>query len=111
MPDSTVRGRFVWHELMTTDTKSAANFFTKVIGWKTQPWDQDPSYSMFVTGKQPMAGLLPLPEDAKAMGAPPNWLTYIGTSNVDEAAKQVASLGGHVVKAPSDIPTIGRFAI
>ena len=109
MSDSTVRGRFVWHELMTTDTKSAGRFFTKVIGWKTQAWPQDASYTMFMAGGQSMGGLLPLPAEAAAMGVPPSWLTYIGTANVDETAQQVVSLGGKILRPPSDIKTIGRF--
>jgi predicted enzyme related to lactoylglutathione lyase len=111
MADPTVRGRFVWHELMTTDTKSAAGFFTKVIGWKTQGWDQDPSYTMFTSGGRPTAGLMTLPADAKAMGAPPNWLTYVGTPDVDATAQQAKSLGGTVLREPSDIPKIGRWAL
>ena len=31
-----VRGRFVWHELMTTDPQAAIGFYTKVIGWGTE---------------------------------------------------------------------------
>jgi predicted enzyme related to lactoylglutathione lyase len=111
MSDSTVRGRFVWHELLTTDTKSAGAFFSKVIGWKAQPWGEDASYTLFVSGDRQMAGLMTLPEDARKMGAPPNWLTYIGAPNVDETARQATSLGATVVKAPEDIPTIGRFAV
>jgi len=111
MADSTARGRFVWHELMTTDTKSAANFFTKVIGWKTQAWEQDPKYTMFIGSGRPMAGLMMLPADAKAMGAPPSWLTYISTPDVDETAQQAKTLGGKVLKTPADIPTIGRWAL
>ena len=111
MPDAIIRGRFVWHELMTTDTKSAAGFFAKVVGWKAQPWAQDPSYTMFVVKGRPMAGLMVLPEDARKMGAPPSWITYIGTPNVDETAQQAVALGGKILKEPADIPTIGRFAI
>jgi uncharacterized protein len=111
MADATVRGRFLWHELMTTDTKSAARFFSKVAGWKTQAWKQDPGYTMFVASARPMAGLMLLPEDAKAMGAPPSWITYIGTPDVDETARLAASLGGKILRPASDIPTIGRFAV
>ena len=32
-----IRGRFLWHELMTTDTKSAGTFYSKIIGWKLKP--------------------------------------------------------------------------
>jgi predicted enzyme related to lactoylglutathione lyase len=109
MSDPSVRGHFVWHELMTSDTQSAGDFFAKVIGWKTKAHDK--SYTMFVGKSGPLAGLMTLPEDAKAMGTPPSWMTYIGTPDVDETARQAASLGGKVLRQPADIPKIGRFAI
>ncbi len=110
MADASVRGRFVWHELMTTDTKSAGNFFTKIVGWKTQASPQDPNYTVFVTTR-PMAGLMVVPREAAAMGAGPSWMTYIGSPNVDETARQATSLGGKTLRAPEDIPTVGRFAV
>lgn len=97
----------MWHELMTTDTQSAADFYTKVAGWKTQAWDQNPSYTMFTAEGRPMAGLMALPEPSTPM----IWLAYIGTPNVDETARQAERLGGRVLKKPAEIPTIGRFAI
>jgi predicted enzyme related to lactoylglutathione lyase len=106
-----MRCRFVWHELMTTDTRSAGSFFSKVVGWKTEAWPNNPSYTLFKAGGQIMAGLMALPEDALAMHVPPNWLSYVGVSNVDDSARKAESLGGKVVKAPSDIPTVGRFAV
>ena len=111
MAQAVVRSRFVWHELMTTDTKSAAAFFSKLIGWKTQVAPQDKSYTLFLDGSRQAAGLMALPEDAKAMGAPPSWLSYIGTPDVDKTARQAASLGGKVLRPPTDIPTVGRFAV
>jgi len=111
MPDDKTRGRFVWHELMTTDTNAAVGFFTKLIGWKKQTWEQDPSYTLLVGSGRPMAGVMPLTAEAKAAGASPNWLTYIYTPNIDETARQASSLGAKIVKAPMDIPTIGRFAV
>ena len=111
MTDAAILGRFVWHELMTTDTKSTAGFFAKVAGWKTQPWPQDPTYAMFVAGRRPVAGLMVLPEEAKAMGAPPNWLTYMGTPSVDDTTRLAVTLGGKILKAAADIPAAGRFAV
>jgi len=29
-------GRFVWYELLTTDTEAAIAFYSHVIGWKTE---------------------------------------------------------------------------
>jgi hypothetical protein len=45
------------------------------------------------------------------MGAPPNWLTYIGTPDVDATAQQAKSLGAKVLREPSDIPKVGRWAL
>jgi hypothetical protein len=109
--DPSIRGRFLWHELLTTDTRSAAAFFTTLVGWKTKAWSRDPAYTMFLLGRTPVAGLMDLPEDARAMGSPPNWCTYIGTPDVDGAARLAVSLGGRILRQPDDIPTYGRFAI
>src|SRR5262245_32507143 len=102
------RSRFVWHELMTKDPTAAAPFYTKVVGWKTQSWPNNPHYTLFTSGGQMKAGLMAIPE-----GAPmsPNWLSYVGVPSVDDTARRAESLGGKVVKAPEDIPTVGRFAV
>ncbi|MGE0703818.1 MAG: VOC family protein, partial [Vicinamibacterales bacterium] len=106
-----LHGRFVWHELMTTDIKGAASFFTKIIGWKTEPWANDPTYTLFTNGGQAAAGLMLLPEDAKAMGVPPNWCTHIGTPNVQQTVKRAESLGTRVHRPPTELPSVGTFAV
>ncbi len=110
MSDST-NGRFVWHELLTTDTAAAAKFFGKAIGWKAKPWGDDGSYTILMNGKRQVGGLMLLPEDARKMGAVPHWMPYVGTGNVDDTVRHALSLGGRVVKAAADIPNAGRFAI
>ncbi len=111
MPSAKILGRFCWHELMTTDTQAATAFYTKVIGWKPQKWQEDPSYLMLAGEAGPMAGLMALPEDAKAMGAPPCWMVYIATPDVNVTASQAAALGGRILRPPTDIPKVGRFAV
>jgi len=106
-----IRGRFLWHELMTTDTRAAADFYTKLVGWTLQSWDQNPTYQMFLAGGVPMAGMTTLPEDAKLEGAPPGWLGYIGSPDADAAARLAVKLGGRVLKDAIEIPSVGRFVI
>jgi predicted enzyme related to lactoylglutathione lyase len=96
---------------MTSNPKAASAFYKKVVGWKTEGWPADPSYNMFVAPSGPVAGYMLLPEEAKAMGAPPNWLTYIGVPDVDETASHAEELGGEILKQPEDIPDVGRFAV
>ena len=44
-------------------------------------------------------------------GAPPNWLSYFTTADVDASVKKAGELGGKTLAPPMDIPNIGRFAI
>ena len=104
-------GSFVWGELLTTDTAAAGAFYSKVVGWKTAPSNPDGSYITFNTKSGPAAGMMSLPDEAKKMGAPPHWLMYVGTPNVDETATRIAQLRGRVLKQPADIPGTGRFAV
>ena len=104
-------GSFPWCELMTTDTAAAGAFYSKVVGWKTTPFSPDGSYLTFNTKSGPAGGLLALPDDAKRMGTPPNWMIYVGTPNVDDTAQRVAQLRGRVLKQPADIPGTGRYAV
>jgi len=110
MSNAEIRGRFVWHELMTTDPQGAGAFYSKVLPWKTQPSGM-PDYTLWVAGKTQTGGLMPQPEDARRAGAPPSWLIYIGTPDVDATAAEAQRLGGKVLKSPADIPGIGRFAV
>ena len=106
-----VLGSFLWCELLTTDTGAAAAFYSNIVGWTVVPFSPDGSYFTFNTNSRPVAGMMALPDDAKKMGAPPNWLMYVGTPNVDATATKIAQLRGRVLKQPADIPGTGRFAV
>jgi predicted enzyme related to lactoylglutathione lyase len=110
MSDS--QGRFVWYELMTTDTGAAKAFYGAVVGWGTRDANMpDMSYTMFTAGEVPVGGLMDLPEDARKMGAPPSWIGYVAVDDVDATADRAKHLGGIVHVPPTDIPDVGRFAI
>ena len=110
-PVPSLRGRFVWHELMTSDTAAAIAFYTKVVGWKIEAWAEMPDYKMWVGARGPVGGLMTIPEEAKLMGAPPSWLAYIGTPSADATAEQAVRLGGKILKPAMDIPSVGRFVV
>ena len=111
MSDPNRLGRFVWHELLTNDVAAALAFYTKVVGWKTQDFEGNPSYKLLVGSRGPSAGVMEMPEEARSMGARPNWTTYIGTPDVDATSNRVEELGGRILRAPADIPSVGRFSI
>ena len=105
MADKTVRGRFVWHELITPDTTGAHSFYSKALGWKTQSWEHDPSYSMFAAASGPLAGSVAQPSGT------PHWLSYIATADIDATVQQATSLGGRVIKEITGLPTGGKYAL
>jgi predicted enzyme related to lactoylglutathione lyase len=110
MANSFPRGRFVWHELMTTDPDAAVAFYTKVVGWKTRGYEHDPSYRLWISSNSPRGGLMRLPEEARRMGTPPTWVPYIAVPNVDETVRRAEGLGARVYNPPETIP-VGRFAV
>lgn len=110
---SKVAGEFVWYELMTSDTAGAEAFYSEVVGWKTQsmPGPSEMPYTMWAVGETPVGGLMTLPEEAKAAGAPPHWLAYVGTENIEASVAQVKELGGTVHVPPTEIPKMGTFSV
>lgn len=104
--------RFVWYDVMTTDTKAAEDFYSKVVGWSMKDSGMPgPGYTLLMDGEEMVGGIMPIPDDAKAAGVPPAWMGYIGVEDVDAKAKEIEKAGGTVHKAPQDIPGVGRFAV
>lgn len=104
MDETFPRGRFVWHELATTDPDAAAAFYKKVVGWSLLPYAGMPEYRMWVAGGTPLGGLMKMP-------APSRWLPYIAVPDVDASARQAVTLGARTIVPPQDIPSVGRFSI
>jgi len=106
------QGKFVWYELMTSDSKAAESFYRSAIGWDTKDSGMaDRSYTLLSAGPTMVAGLMPIPEEARVMGARPAWIGYIGVDDVDACVARLKTAGGSVHRAPDDIPGIGRFAV
>ena len=84
-----------------------------VVGWKIKDAGMGGPfpYSIASVGDYGVAGLMTIPEDAKAMGAPPCWTGYIWVPDVDAAVPKLTASGGKLHKGPMDIPGVGRFAV
>ena len=102
-------GRFNWCDVMTTDVAAARDFYGRVAGWETTIWQNsagsDP-YEMWMNGETPVGGLMGLPQPE----APPCWLAYVSTPDLDATLARVKALGGavhHVVQ----LDEVGRWAV
>ncbi len=104
------RGRFVWHDLLTTDPSGAQKFYPRVVGW-TVDAESYPQYAMWQTGGRGIGGVMDLPAEVRQGGAPPHWLAYISTPDTDASAADAQARGAKVLVGPTDIPEVGRWAI
>jgi uncharacterized protein len=105
---STLLGRPLWYELMTTDTSAAERFYRTVVGWTSAPFEGSPQpYTMFKRrGEVAVAGLLTTPAE---VNAPPFWAMYVGVPKLEEAASHITRLGGRDCSPVIEVPTVGRM--
>ena len=108
MPNS--NGRFIWHELSTTDVDAAMAFYMEITPWKTERF-QESTYTMWMNDGAPVGGVIPLAPAANGAAASPHWMPYVGVYDVDECVRQVRSLGGNVKTGPTEIPNVGAWAV
>jgi uncharacterized protein len=105
-------GKFVWYELMTTDTAAAESFYRSVIGWTAQDAGMpDMAYTLFSAGDAKVAGLMAIPERILADGGHPFWMGHVAVDDVDATAALAKQQGGAVHREPTEIPGVGRFAV
>jgi predicted enzyme related to lactoylglutathione lyase len=108
--NETPRGRFVWYELMTTDSAGAQAFYRKLLGWGTEAW-QGGGYTMWTNQGQALGGVMGLPEEARKAGVPSHWLASISTPDLDGTIAQARQLGGQVRVPVTEMPQVGRWAV
>lgn len=104
-------GRFVWHELVTSDVRRAVDFYGELFAWKARELEMGPmgSYTMLSIGERDVGGIAP---PAPGAAAPrPHWLGYCTVPDVDATARRARDLGATVAVPPTDIPNVGRFTL
>ncbi|MFE8944942.1 VOC family protein [Streptomyces sp. NPDC007856] len=106
---SGVPGTPAWNELVTFETESVSKFYATVFGYEREPVvSADFDYVTLHLAGRPVAGLHgvghALPRDRG-----PHWQTYFEVADADATVRQVADLGGRVIRQPHNSPH-GRVA-
>jgi uncharacterized protein len=97
-----VPGAITLNQLNTPDPESAQRFYEGLFGWRTEEMaGGDQPYWGIYNGDRVNGGMMQLPADAPA---PPHWLVYFGTDDVDADAGRIADAGGQVLVPPVDVP-------
>lgn len=105
MADKTVRGRFVWHELMTSDSVAAYGFYAKALGWKTVPHEGDVAQTSFAGPGGPLAGASQQDEGT------PSWIPFVGSTDLEKTIEDATAQGASVTKSITAIGGGGRYAM
>lgn len=99
---------FIWYELMTPDVEGAKAFYAAVVGWTMSEGGQPGMpYTIVSAATHGVGGIMALP----AKDAPPGWFGYVGVRDTDAMVQRIVDAGGRVLRAPEDIPKVGRFAV
>lgn len=102
-------GALCWQELGTTDTQKAKDFYTTLFGWTSEQFPGPMEYTIFKKGTEGVGGMYQITPDMGPI--PPHWLTYFAVPDCDATVRKATEVGGSTMKAPEDIPGVGRFAI
>ncbi len=97
-------GDFSWHELLTTNTQTAWDFYHKLFGWaKTGAMDMGNGnmYQMFGHGGIPMGGLYNPPTGLPGRAL---WIPYVLVRDARKASEVAKELGATVVHGPMEVP-------
>jgi len=104
-------GSFCWGELLTRDPDKAKAFYTGLFGWNAKDSGSvgGNDYIEWENGGKPIGGLFAM--GAEMAGVPASWMGYFMVADCDATAVRAKELGGTWIKAPDEIPDVGRFAV
>jgi uncharacterized protein len=109
-----IKGRFVWYELLTRDPEAAKAFYGAVMGWRPRAWEGGSGphpYTIWNAGETPIGGVMKLLPEWEQAGETSHWWAHVAVDDVDASARRAEQLAGTVRTPPTDIPQIGRFAV
>lgn len=108
-PEASYMGRFVWYDLMTTDTNAAIKFYSSLFGWTTKAeTGSSGPYTMLQAASKEFGGVMAI-DQSRPM--PSHWVGYVAVEDINAVAGRVPGAGGRIAHPPTEIPHVGHFAV
>ena len=109
---TTTHGMFHWNELMTWDAEKAKAFYADTLGWGYEAFPMEfGEYIVCMAGDEVAAGIMEMKPGMDFDGMPDHWFQYITVDDVDARLAKVEAAGGEIMRAPFEVPKVGRIAI
>lgn len=106
-PDAaSIPGKFVWHNLVTSDVNAAQAFYGRLFGWEFET-SKDGRYSVISYRGRNIGGIVDVSKDGRAPKAA-RWLSAMSVADLDASLDAVKAAGGKQLEAPVDVKGIGR---
>jgi len=101
-------GALSWNELSSPDLDASAKFYGDLFGWTFDPIEGMPMPYMTIKNRDGHynGGIGPI----MSPGAPPAWLVYFGSSDIDASVESATEHGASVLAEPMDIG-MGKIAV
>ena len=96
-----------WIDLLTSDPRKSAAFYSEVLGWEVSEVEGSNGYRMARIQGLPIAGFIPQPADA---ALPDTWVTYFLSRDIASDLEKVERLGGRIL-APAQEVHLGLMAL
>jgi hypothetical protein len=101
-----IPGKFVWHNLVTSDGEAARQFYGELFGWEFDVRD-DGRYSVITFRGRNLGGILDASKDGNAPKRG-HWLSAMSVASLDASLTAVEEAGGKQLEAPIDVSGVGR---
>lgn len=111
MTETTNHGTFVWNELASNDIEKAKAFYAETLGWSYDEFPlPDGPYWVAKSGEWYVCGLGGL-EIGAIPGATSYWFSFLEVDDLDSRVAAALDKGAILIRAPHEVPNVGRIAV
>lgn len=109
--ETKLAGRFVWHDLMTTDEEKSLSFYRTLFPeWTINGIDMGDAgiyHSIEIDGCE-IGGMVEMEQGDRI---PAHWVSYVAVDNCDATVGKCEQIGGSIPMPAISVPNVGRFAV
>ena len=99
-------GYFVWHDLFTTDSEAARDFYSQLLGWTVSPTDMGEAgmFTSIQVGETMIGSVGALTPDR---GTHSHWVSHASVEDLNAAIETIRTTGGTIFGEPWEMAGIG----
>lgn len=99
-------GKFVWHNLVTSDGEAARQFYGALFGWEFEV-EEDGRYSVITYEGRNLGGILDASKDGN-MPKAGHWLSAMSVPDLESSLAAVRAAGGKELEAIIHVAGVGQ---